>query len=684
MAQQPLTDTTDAILCNEDVDSGDHNIPSEEQYVVPPSHITSNCIAGQGPPNYTGGAQLPLNYKEAAGTKLEIPSQPQLVDAEHPSSSWSLGYDQEPPVTCQIEEKTTTTEEDGLPGTTTPLGPPSAYNDVDLLSNFPVNYVMERSESDLELCGLNDRIHEDENKVFTPLRQISSAAELSLPKLVISEVEKDDGEGVRSPNMLSNPIGSGKSSSYTFPFGDKHAGVEQIVKVEMDSKQGQPREQWLFRPVGYFQLEALQHATTGTAKSRTGGRFGNTSLAVTPFYSKKRTPKRKRLRVGDPVILPPFGAAKIVSLPYRGSATCELIIHGWVLRNGKAAKAYVPVDILENGEMKKVSSPFMYPQFLGKSLLGLFSSSPKSPYAKQKGLRVVTPFGAGIVLQFREALPDEQQHLSDSSFAIVAVHLVDWPLRKKGSYAVAHLRASEVWLEGGTPEVQPFVKMFKPQSSSALARSFSSLMSSFRRPYQTSSTVDSSVPLSSYPMCIPLGTLIKTPLFGLGIVKACRQFDGIYTVSLLDVRQRDNRCSLSYVNNAGLGDILCAPGDWVITPFGLGKVLRTREETAVAVEVLVGIMHCFLQPQAIDRIAPTPLGHQIITPLGQGMVQSFSSRTQTYCIDLGWGTMYVPESTAWDGLSSVKTEEGLGIVSSMWNAFFRGFGGHSKSITTTT
>ncbi len=666
MVQQPFTDTTDAFSCKEGFYSGGHNIPSQRQHVVPPSHITSNGIAGQGPPNYTGGAQGLWNYKEAGASKLEISCQPRLVDAEHPSPSWSLSYNQESPVTCQIEEKTTTTQEDGIPGTTTPLDLTSMY-DVDLLRDFPVNYELERSVSDFELFDLNYRLDKDENKVLPPLRQVSSA-ELSLPKLVISEVE--DVAGVCSPNMLSDSIGSGKSSC-AYAFDDKPAG-EQAVKVEMDSKQGQPRERRLFHPVGYFQLEALQHASTDTAKTNTGGHFGNTSLAVKPFYSKRH--KSKQLRVGDSVILAPFGAAKVVSLPYKGSATCELLIHGWVLRNGKAAKAYVPLDILQNGEIKKLSSPFMYPQFLGKSLLGLFSSSSKSPHAKRKGLRVVTSFGAGVVLQCREALPDE--HLSKSSSTIVSVRLVDWPLRKKGRYAVAHLRASEVWLEGGTPEVQPFVKMFKPQSSSAFARSFNSLMSTFRRPYQTSSTVDS-VPLSSYPMCIPLGTLIKTPFFGLGIVKAYRQVDGIYTVSLLDVQQRDNRCSLSYVDNAGLGDILCAPGDCVITPFGLGKVLRTREETAV-VEVLVGIMHCFLQPQVIDRTAPTPLGHQIDTSLGRGMVQSFSNRSRTYCIDLGWGTMYVAETTAWDEFSSVKTE-GLGIVSSMWNAFVVGFGGNSKS-----
>ncbi len=683
--------TEDVFSCKKDVYSGANNTPSQHQHVVTGSHlITSNDILGQKPPpNCTEGSQEFWNYHhESSVSKPEI-SPPQIIDNNYSSSSWSFGFDEmSSPVIPKVETNDNTSpphQDDDivLPDTTTTTHDRNSMPVADLIHELPVNIRIEHSSSDLELCRLNDRLDEDENGKVYPMRQISSCVgRLSLPDFAISEEE--DVTSFQNSNLLTDDStyisGSSGKSQFAYNFDNEPSSEpdgEQAVKTQIDGKQEQPREQWQFHPVGYFQLESLQRASTDTAQRTTRGqRFRSASLAVTPFYSGRHKPRR--LCVGDSVILPPFGAATVVSLPHNDSATCELLIHEWILRNGKAAKAYVPLDALQNEEMKKLFSPILYPgKFLGESLLGLFSSSSKIPHRRRKGLRVVTSFGSGVVLRCRDALPGDP--LSNSSSTIVSVRLVDWALRKKGRYAVAHLRASEVWLEGGTPEVKPFMRMYKPQSSSAYPWPFNSLMSSFRRrPYQALSTADS-IGLSSYPMCIPVGTLIKTPFFGLGIIKEYRQIDGIYTVSLLDVRQRDNRCCwLSYVDNAGLGDILCAPDDCVITPYGLGKVLRTREEDAV-VEVLIGIMHCFLQPQLIDRTAPTPLGHQIDTSLGRGMVLSFSNRNRAYCIDLGWGIMYVPETTAWDEFSSVKTKEGLGILSSMW-AFVRGIRGgrHSK------
>ncbi len=690
MVQQQQSLTAYGFSCKKDVYSGANNIPSQHERVVTGSHlITSNGILGQRPPpNCTEGSQEFWNYHhESSVSKQEI-SLPQIMDNDHSSSSWSFGFDEmTPPVIPKVETNNNTSpphqdDVNVLRDTITTTHDRNSMSVADLIHELPGNIHMEHSSSDLELYRLNDRLDKDENGKVYPMRQISSCVgRLSLPDFVISEEE--DAMSPQNTSLLTDGSTdySGKSQ-FAYNFDNEPSSEpdgpdgDQAVKTQIDGKQEQPREQWQFHPVGYFQLESLQRASTDTAQRTTRGqRFRSASLAVTPFYSGRRKPRQ--LRVGDSVILTPFGAATVVSLPYNDSATCELLIHDWVLRNGKAAKAYVPLNALQNGEMKNFLSPIMYPgKLLGESLLGLFSSSSKSPHRRRKGLHVVTSFGSGVVLQCRDALSGDP--LSNSSSTIVSVQLIDCALRKKGRYAVAHLRASEVWLEGGTPEVKPFIRIYKGQSPSAFPWSFNSLMSSFKQwPHQALSTADS-VGLSSYPMFIPIGTLIKTPFFGLGIIKAYRQIDGIYTMSLLDVRQHDNRCCwLSYVDNVGLGDILCAPDDCIITPYGLGKVLQTREEDAV-VEVLVGIMHCFLQPQLVNHTAPTPLGHEIDTSLGRGMVLSFSNRSCAYCIDLGWGIMYVPETTAWDEFSSVKTKEGLGILSSMW-AFVRGIRGRRSS-----
>ncbi len=685
MVPQPFTASTDGFSYKEDIYSGVNNVPPKQQQSVvpPPSPVTSidSSGCGQGLSNSTGEAQGLFNYQETAVTSKLETSQPQLVvDDEEPlSPNWSFGYDeQQSPVTPQVEKRNTIPHED-FSSSDIPTPPDSmTVHDVSLLSEFPPNYDMERSVSDLELSLLTGRIdNEDGSDGLLRLRQVVSAVDLSLPSLNINQEPSDVSPAQDGSATLSGTAHS-VNSCFDFTFDDNPAGDpagEQAAKAQNDNKkQRQPREPWLFCPVGYFQLEALENASTGTVKSTTGGRFGNAALSVTPFYPKRHKSRRRKLRVGNSVILSPFGAAKVVRLPDNDSETCELLIHGWVLRNDKEAKAYVPLDTLQtlqNGKIKKPFTPITSSRkFLGESLMGLFGSSLKTPRQKRKGLRVMTSFGAGVVLKWREVPPDKEAPSVSSSSTIISVRLVDWPMKNKGSYAVAHLWAPHVWVEGDTPEVEPFMEIYKPQSSSAFPWSINSFMSSFRRPYQALPTTDS-VPLSSLPMCIPPGTLVKEPYFGLGIVKAYREADRIYTVSLLNVRQCNSRCWLSYVNNAGLGDILCAPGDCIVTPFGLGKLLQIREDDAI-VEVQVGIMHCFLQPKEINRIAPTPIGHCINTSLGRGMVQSFSNRSQTYCIDLGWGTMYVPETTAWDELSSLKSEEELGIVSTMWKVFFRG------------
>ncbi len=652
---------------------------------------TSDEILGQRPLIDTEEPQAFWNYHhESPVSQKEEVSVAHNADSDHSPSTWSFGLDElSTPVIPEAENNNNTSplpHQDDVVDILTDIPTPaldrtSSISVADLIEELP--FVMKHSSSDLELYQLSKEFDKNEGgkEVYPVRRRISSfTGQMALSGFVTTPEEGDDVLSPRMNTILSanNSLDSNGNSpvaGYNFlylpPSEPDGLDGDEAVQTQIDGMQAQPKEQWKFQPMGYFQLESLKRFSTEAVRRTTRGqRFRTASLAVSPFYPGRRK-KRASLRVGDSVILAPFGAATVVSLPYNDSATCELLIHDWVLRNRKPAKAFVPIDALRIGEMKHFLSPIIYPgKRLGESLFGLFSSSSKKPDQRRKGLRVITSFGSGVVLQCHDALSDGPP--SNSSSTIVSVRLLDWALRKRGSYAVAHLRASEVWLEGGTPETKPFMRMYKPQFSAPSPWSFNSLIPSFKwRHDQGSAPASDAVGLPSYTMCIPVGTLIKTPFFGLGIIKVYRKIDAIYTVSLLNVRQSDNHsCCLSYVDSDGLGDILCAPDDCIITPYGLGKVLRTREEDAV-VEVLVGIMHCFLQPQMIDGTAPTPLGHTIGTSLGRGVVLSFSNRSRVYCIDLGWGIMYVPDATAWDEFSSVKTKGGPGILSSMW-AFVRG------------
>jgi hypothetical protein len=133
--------------------------------------------------------------------------------------------------------------------------------------------------------------------------------------------------------------------------------------------------------------------------------------------------------------------------------------------------------------------------------------------------------------------------------------------------------------------------------------------------------------------------------YGTGRVIGYRETDGFYIISLTGWKLADCTHPTAYLKEVNVQYQIakgCKEGYPVLTNFGITGVLESVEPTTGIHKIISrsARMVLYLQPDAIIRPLKAAVGEVAMTAYGEGMVERYDSRNDTYAIFLGWGRIY--------------------------------------------
>ena len=153
-----------------------------------------------------------------------------------------------------------------------------------------------------------------------------------------------------------------------------------------------------------------------------------------------------------------------------------------------------------------------------------------------------------------------------------------------------------------------------------------------------------------------------TTTYGDGTVRAFRESDGFYTVSLL--MKSGKAFATAHLQEDSLSFRLakgCIEGYPVLTKLGLSGVLQSVNPTTGVHHVIIpscGII-CYLQPDQVIRPLKSAVGEDVSTPYGEGKVTKYRLSDDIYEIRLSWGnTMLYAKAQTFDRIDDRMEDKG--------------------------
>lgn len=139
-------------------------------------------------------------------------------------------------------------------------------------------------------------------------------------------------------------------------------------------------------------------------------------------------------------------------------------------------------------------------------------------------------------------------------------------------------------------------------------------------------------------------------VYGEGTVRAFRESDGFYVVSLL--MKSGKMLGTAYLREDSLSYRLaigCIEGYPVMTTFGSGVLQSVNPTTGVHTVIIPSFGGvCYLQPDQLLRPLKAAVGEDVSTPYGEGKVLRYRLADNKYEIKLAWGnnvTLYAKAET---------------------------------------
>jgi hypothetical protein len=302
------------------------------------------------------------------------------------------------------------------------------------------------------------------------------------------------------------------------------------------------------------------------------------------------------------------------------------------------------------------------------------------PYAKNSS--VVTPFGEGAVIRplqrrFSENIATDKiktQSISSetntdrsSEVETIAIRLSSWRLAD-GSCAMLYCTAESAldWKGIGDEE--------RSKGSGGILSTFGSIVSQsvknliVGKPKKKTSKIPSEITVHLFERFYEDGAAVKTP-FGVGVVTAFRETDGMYIVTLYRWKMANGTCPKIYLQKGSLSCLIarnCIEGYPVLTSLGMsGTLISIQPKTGVhVVAVSTAGMVCYLQPKDVLCPLKAAVGEGVLTPYGEGTVVKFRPSDETYEISLlGWGAKLFARAESFDRDNTRTFEEkgGFGI-----------------------
>jgi len=158
------------------------------------------------------------------------------------------------------------------------------------------------------------------------------------------------------------------------------------------------------------------------------------------------------------------------------------------------------------------------------------------------------------------------------------------------------------------------------------------------------------------------GAAVTTTPYGDGTVRAFRESDGFYIVSLL--MKSGKVFGTAYLREDSLSYRLargCIEGYPVMTTFGSGVLQSVNPTTGVHNVIIPSFgAICYLQPDQVLRPIKAAVGEDISTPYGEGKVYRYRLSDNKYEIKLGWGSnvMLYTEAETFDRIDDRLEDKG--------------------------
>ncbi|KAL7542333.1 hypothetical protein ACHAXR_011686 [Thalassiosira sp. AJA248-18] len=386
-------------------------------------------------------------------------------------------------------------------------------------------------------------------------------------------------------------------------------------------------------------------------KNRSKFSFWATDSVKGTVDGKYADKSKAKFSTGEKVTTP-YGAGIVVEHRLKTQIVVITMSGPW------AAQAYLHENIVKRDGAG----------FLG-TLLRSFSSAQASPkrtpsiskgpsdrqFPHVIGTEMYSPFGEGIVIRPLPIVKEKQLFSTPSSSSpegtpkesiksnmlvsnTIAVSLTSWTLRD-GRHPTLYCTAdsAEKWRNKTTPVTPGHHRgtSFFSAIGSLVSGTVESLKK-IRVPREIETPIK--VETHKFERYYKDGAAVTTA-YGDGTVRAFRESDGFYVVSLL--MKSGKVFGTAYLREDSLSYRLargCIEGYPVMTTFGSGVLQSVNPTTGVHTVIISSFgAICYLQPDQVLRPIKAAVGEDISTPYGEGKVCRYRLSDNKYEIRLAWG-----------------------------------------------
>jgi hypothetical protein len=289
------------------------------------------------------------------------------------------------------------------------------------------------------------------------------------------------------------------------------------------------------------------------------------------------------------------------------------------------------------------------------NVLRRFSTAQTSPKRKSSGIQganervphvagttICTPFGEGIVVRplppvTPSSSPKKVGHVPESSarrMNTVAISLTSWTLRD-GSHPTLYTTAdnAEKWRHKSGHHRESSLFSVLGSIVSGTVESLKKI----RVPRETETPIK--IEGRKFERYYKDGAAVTTA-YGDGTVRAFRESDGCYIVSLL--MKTGKSFATAYLREDSMSYRLargCIEGYPVLTTFGSGVLQSVNPTTGVHTVIIPSFgAVCYLQPSQVLRPLKAAVGEDVSTPYGEGRVCKYRLPDNVYEVKLEtWG-----------------------------------------------
>jgi len=465
-------------------------------------------------------------------------------------------------------------------------------------------------------------------------------------ELLVSSTLSEGQPKTEMDDALNSPSIDGPGSSES----GSHVCIGELSSISVSSE-----------PKNVYERDdrQLDNSFKATAKicGRSISKFVPPSL---PTFNNKRSSPLFSFWVGSSK--PDISEGEKCSTPYGPATIVEHRIEEKIIvvdMIGWTARAY----LIEN-DVKVIKESLLSTLFRRQTGSSDPAPQPKKEnFAYVEGSVIPTPYGNA---QVAIPLPIQENDSIDSdevSNKTLCLSITSWTLAD-GSHPKLYctVKTCQTWKDGKEAKVL----------SDGLLSAFGTLVSTINREIKgrltttasTQKSKDEEIATSKFKQHYRDSAAVST-VFGNGRVTGFRKEDGFYCVSLSSWKLANGRHPTAWLQQVDISYQIakgCKEGYPVLTNLGVSGILESVQPTTGIHMVTApsARMVLYLQPEAISRELKAAVGEDVLTAYGEGLVERYDSKNDTYIIKLnGWNARIYAKAETFDRLrDSMRDRDG--------------------------